>query len=103
MGEANLGAWKSVAEEKPQVYRNVLVAFVDHWNQVVAFYCGKDRNGRESWCETSAHDYNSPIKAPMPTWWTEIPQVPHYAGLTTSKPTAGRAPSHRLKVRRVKA
>ena len=56
----------------PPEYRNVLLAFKEHLNQVVGFYCGKGE-----WYETSAHDYNSKIEKPGPDWWSEIPEVPH--------------------------
>lgn len=66
--------WKLVHEELPGEYRNVLLAFADHWNQVVGFYCGKGK-----WYETSAHDNNSEIKGTAPHWWAPIPKVPHHA------------------------
>ena len=56
----------------PPEYRNVLLAFKEHSNQVVGFYCGKGE-----WYETSAHDNNSKIEKPGPDWWSEIPEVPH--------------------------
>ncbi len=67
-----MSEWKLVTEEEPPLYQNVLLAFVEHWNQVVGF-----RTNRGEYWETSAHDHNSRIQAPGPTWWMEIGEVPH--------------------------
>lgn len=75
--------WIAVKERKPPVYANVLLAFEHHWNQVVGFYCG------DGWYETSADDHNSRCKS-KPTWWTPIPQVPHYGwGAKSAQPKSG--------------
>ena len=72
--------WILVEFRKPPLYRNVLLAFEDHWNQVVGFYCGKDKSGKvDRWYETSAETHNSEFKT-QPKWWMSIPQVPHYGG-----------------------
>ena len=64
--------WNVVSKEKPPIFCNVLLAFAEHWNQVVGFWTGKE------FYETSAHDHNSRIVKPNPQWWAEVPAVPHY-------------------------
>jgi hypothetical protein len=63
--------WKSVAAGHPPECKNVLLAFDDHWNAVVGFW------SCTGWWETSAHDVNSKIEGMPPTWWHDIPDVPH--------------------------
>jgi len=63
--------WKNARKELPPSCINVLLAFEDHWNQVVGFY------GGDAWWETSAHDLNSKIEGAPPRWWHQIPAVPH--------------------------
>ncbi len=65
--------WTLVADEKPPSGRNVLLAFEEHWNPVVGFYCCLNE-----FFETSAHDHNSRIVGKGPKWWMSIPRVPHH-------------------------
>ena len=70
--------WVLVEFRKPPLHRNVLLAFEEHWNQVVGFYCGKDKSGKvDRWYETSAETHNGEFKT-QPKWWAEIPEVPHH-------------------------
>lgn len=64
--------WREIVEDELPYYRNILLAFEHHWNQVVGFYCGKGE-----YYETSANDNNSKITGPKPKWWMEIEEVPH--------------------------
>lgn len=84
-----MGEWKSISEEPPPYYRNVLLAFKEHFNQVVGFRTGGHgkRKSDEYW-ETSAHDHNSKIEKPGPDWWMDVDEVPHYPRTRTPLPAA---------------
>jgi hypothetical protein len=57
-----MSEWILIAFRQPPEYVNVLLAFEEHWNQVVGFRSGN------KYLETSAHDHNSEIGDPQPKW-----------------------------------